>query len=113
LVVLHGRLFKDTRDRELDPQTQLDQWIKGVIKDYGTGEILLTSVFLFDEVLLPLDEVIGRMHGRETLKSEAIEEKTHFKIRRLLWPKLGRGFIKHFPVELHAVPAEGSGLSDS
>ncbi len=93
-IVMRGRRFNDLRDWELDPQTQLELRTKGVIKNYGTGGILLTSAMPLNEILIVPDEEVGKMPIRETLASEAIEQKTRFKTGWLLWSELGMGVTR-------------------
>lgn len=77
-IVMLRRRFNDMRGWELDPQTKQELRAKGVIKNYGTGDILLTSAMPLDEILIVPDEEVGKMPVRETLKTEAIEQKTRF-----------------------------------
>lgn len=93
-IVMRGRRFNDMRDWELDPQTKLELRQKGVIKNYGTGGILLTSAMPLDEILIIPEEEVGKMPVREALKSEAIEQKTRFKTGWLLWAELGQGVTR-------------------
>jgi len=67
---------------------------KGVIKNYGTGGILLTAAQSLDEVLLIPDEEVGKMPVRENLKTEAIEQKTRFKTGWLVWSEMGQGVTR-------------------
>jgi hypothetical protein len=66
----------------------------GVIKNYGTGGILLTSAMPLNEILLVPDEEVGKMPIREALKTEAIEQKTRFKTGWLVWSELGQGVTR-------------------
>ena len=75
-IVMRGRRFNDLRSWNLDPQTKAELRAKGVIKNYGTGGILLTAAAAMDEILLIPDEEVGKMPVRENLKTEAIEQKT-------------------------------------
>ena len=51
-IVMRGRRFNDMRGWNLDPQTKLELRQKGVIKNYGTGGILLTASMPLDEARL-------------------------------------------------------------
>jgi len=93
-IVMRGRRFNDLRSWNLDPQTKAELRVKGVIKNYGTGGILLTSAESVDEVLLIPDEEIGKMPIREAVKTEAIEQKTRFKTGWLIWSELGQGITR-------------------
>jgi len=90
-IVMRGRRFNDLRSWNLDPQTKAELRAKGVIKNYGTGGILLTAAAAMDEILLIPDEEVGKMPVRENLKTEAIEQKTRFKTGWLVWSELGQG----------------------
>lgn len=93
-IVMRGRRFNDLRAWNLDPQTKAELRVKGVIKNYGTGGILLTSAEALDEVLIIPDEEIGKMPIRETVKTEAIEYKTRFKTGWLVWQEMGQGVTR-------------------
>ncbi len=93
-IVMRGRRFNDMRGWDLDPQTKSDLRAKGMIKNYGTGGILLTSAMPLDEILLIPDEEIGKMPVREAVKTEAIEQKTRFKTGWLVWSELGQGVTR-------------------
>jgi len=93
-IVMRGRRFNDMRGWDLDPQTRNDLRAKGMIKNYGTGGILLTSAMPLDEILLIPDEEIGKMPVREAVKTEAIEQKTRFKTGWLVWSELGQGVTR-------------------
>jgi hypothetical protein len=93
-IVMRGRRFNDLRSWNLDPQTKAELRAKGVIKNYGTGGILLTAAQALDEVLLIPDEEVGKMPVRENLKTEAIEQKTRFKTGWLVWSELGQGITR-------------------
>ena len=71
-IVMRGRRFNDLRGWNLDPETKSELRAKGLIKNYGTGGILLTAAQAIDEVLLIPDEEVGKMPVRENLKTEAI-----------------------------------------
>ena len=94
LHVMRGRRFNDLRAWNLDPQTKAELRAKGVIKNYGTGSILLTAAQALDEILLVPDEEVGKMPEREKLKTEAIEQKTRFKTGWLVWSELGQGVTR-------------------
>ena len=93
-IVMRGRRFNDMRGWDLDPQTKNDLRAKGVIKNYGTGGILLTAAMPLDEILILPDEEIGKMPIREAVKTEAIEQKTRFKTGWLVWSELGQGVTR-------------------
>lgn len=93
-IVMRGRRFNDLRGWNLDPQTKAELREKGLIKNYGTGGILLSASCALDEVLLIPDEEIGKMPVREPLKTEAVEYKTRFKTGWLVWSELGQGVTR-------------------
>lgn len=93
-IVMRGRRFNDMRDWDLDPETRAELRTKGVIKNYGTGGIMLTASASMDEILIIPDEEIGKMPIREPLKTEAIEQKTRFKTGWLVWSELGQGVTR-------------------
>jgi len=93
-IVMRGRRFNDMRDWDLDPETRAELRTKGVIKNYGTGGILLTASASMTEILLVPDDEIGKMPIREALKTEAIEQKTRFKTGWLVWTELGQGITR-------------------
>lgn len=93
-IVMRGRRFNDLRGWNLDPQTKLDLRQKGVIKNYGTGGILLTSSMPLNEIIIVPDEEIGKMPIREKLQSESIDLKTRFKTGWLLWSEIGQGVTR-------------------
>ncbi len=93
-IVMRGRRFNDMRDWDLDPETRAELRTKGVIKNYGTGGILLTASASMTEILLVPDDEIGKMPIRESLKTEAIEQKTRFKTGWLVWTELGQGVTR-------------------
>lgn len=93
-IVMRGRRFNDMRDWDLDPETRAELRTKGVIKNYGTGGVLLTASAAMNEILLVPDEEIGKMPIRESLKTEAIEQKTRFKTGWLVWTELGQGVTR-------------------
>ena len=93
-IVMRGRRFNDLRGWNLDPETKAELRAKGVIKNYGTGGILLTAAQAIDEVLLIPDEEVGKLPVRENLKTEAIEQKTRFKTGWLVWSELGQGITR-------------------
>ena len=47
------------RGWDLDPQTRQELRAKGVMKNYGTGGILLTSAMPLDEILIVPNEEVG------------------------------------------------------
>ncbi len=61
-IVMRGRRFNDLRGWNLDPQTKADLRAKGVIKNYGTGSILLTAAQALEEILLVPDQEVGPGH---------------------------------------------------
>jgi len=89
LIVMRGRRFNDLRSWNLDPQTKAELRAKGVIRNFGTGGILLTSAAALDEILIVPDEEIGKLPVREALKADPLEEKTQFRVGWLLWQELG------------------------
>jgi hypothetical protein len=93
-IVMRGRRFNDIRDWDLDPQTTLELRQKGVVKNYGTGGILLTAAMPMDEILIIPDEEIGKMPVREALKSESVDKKTRFKTGWLVWSEIGQGVTR-------------------
>jgi len=93
-IVMRGRRFNDLRSWNLDPQTKAELREKGLIKNYGTGGILLSASCALDEVLLIPDEEVGKMPVREPLKTEAVEYKTRFKTGWLVWAELGQGVTR-------------------
>ncbi len=93
-LVMRGRRFNDLRGWDLDPQTKNELRAKGVIKNYGTGGILLTASAVLSEVLILPEEEIGKMPVRETLKTEAIDRKERFKTGWLVWSELGHGILR-------------------
>lgn len=88
-IVMRGKRFNDLRTWDLDPVTDNELRTKGVIKNLGTGSILLTSSAGLDEVLVIPDEEIGKFPVRERLKTEAIDAKTRFKTGWLIWEEVG------------------------
>lgn len=93
-IVMRGRRFNDMRSWKLDAQTKLELRQKGVIKNYGTGAILLTAAMPLDEIIIVPDEEVGKMPVRENLKTESIDQKTRFKTGWLLWSEIGQGITK-------------------
>ena len=93
-IVMRGRRFNDLRSWNLDPQTKAELRAKGVIKNYGTGGILLTASCPLNEILIVPDEEVGKMPVREPLKTESIEYKTRFKTGWLVWSELGQGVTR-------------------
>jgi hypothetical protein len=90
-IVMRGRRFNDLRGWDLDPQTKLELRQKGVVKNYGTGGILLTAAMPLDEVLIIPDKEVGKLPVREKLKAESVEKKTRFKTGWLVWSEIGQG----------------------
>jgi len=93
-IVMRGRRFNDLRGWDLDPQTKLELRQKGVVKNYGTGGILLTAAMPLDEVLIIPDKEVGKLPVREKLKAESIEKKTRFKTGWLVWSEIGQGITR-------------------
>jgi len=93
-IVLRGRRFNDMRSWNLDPQTKLELRQKGVIKNYGTGGILLTAAMPMDEIIIVPDEEVGKLPVRENLKTESIDQKTRFKTGWLVWSEIGQGITR-------------------
>ena len=94
-IVMRGRRFNDMRGWNLDPQTKLELRQKGVIKNYGTGGILLTASMPLDEIIIVPDEEVGKMPVRANLKTESIDQKTRFKTGWLVWSEIGQGITRH------------------
>jgi len=93
-IVMRGRRFNDLRGWDLDPQTKLELRQKGVVKNYGTGGILLTAAMPLDEILIIPDKEVGKLPVREKLKAESIEKKTRFKTGWLVWSEIGQGITR-------------------
>ena len=93
-IVMRGRRFNDIRDWDLDPQTKLELRQKGVIKNYGTGGILLTSAMDLSEILILPDQECGKIPVREAVKTESVDRKTKFKTGWLIWSELGMGITR-------------------
>ncbi len=93
-IVMRGRRFNDIRSWDLDPQTKAELRLKGVIKNYGTGSILLTSAMDVTEILVLPDEEIGKLPVREAVKTESVDRKTKFKTGWLIWSELGMGVTR-------------------
>ena len=93
-IIMRGRRFNDLRGWNLDPQTKAELRAKGVIKNYGTGSILLTAAAPLDEILIIPDAEVGKMPVRETLTTETVEYKTRFKTGWLVWMELGQGIVR-------------------
>ena len=93
-IVMRGRRFNDLRSWNLDPQTKLELRQKGVVKNYGTGGILLTVAMPLDEIVIISDEEVGKMPVREKLKAESIDQKTRFKTGWLVWSEIGQGITR-------------------
>ncbi len=93
-IVMRGRRFNDLRSWNLDPQTKLELRQKAVVKNYGTGGILLTAAMPLDEILIIPDEEVGKMPVREKLKAESIDQKTRFKTGWLVWSEIGQGITR-------------------
>jgi len=93
-IVMRGRRFNDMRSWNLDPQTKLELRQKGVVKNYGTGSILLTASMPMNEILIIPDKEIGKLPVREKLKAESIDQKTRFKTGWLIWSEIGQGITR-------------------
>ncbi|MBP8131893.1 MAG: hypothetical protein KA184_20130 [Candidatus Hydrogenedentes bacterium] len=93
-IVMRGRRFNDMRSWNLDPETKAELRAKGLIKNYGTGGILLTAAAAMDEIILVPDAEVGKWPIRETLTTESIEVKTQFKTGWLVWMELGQGVTR-------------------
>ena len=94
-IVMRGRRFNDMRSwTTLDEQTKSELRMKGMIKNYGTGGILLTSACALDEVLLLPDEEIGKMPVKEKIMVEPIAAPTRFKTGWLVWMEPGFGVTR-------------------
>jgi len=93
-IVMRGRRFNDMRGWDLDPQTRAELRQKGVIKNYGTGGILLTAAMDLNEILIIPDQEVGKMPIREKLKAEGIDKKTRFKTGWLIWSEIGQGITR-------------------
>ncbi len=93
-IIMRGARFNDMRSWDLDPQTKEELRVKGVIKTYAGGNILLTSAADPDEILLIPDKEIGKMPIREKLKSESVQKQLRFKTGWLIWSELGQGITR-------------------
>lgn len=93
-IIMRGRRFNDMRGWDLDQETRAELRTKGVIKNYGTGGILLTASAEMNEILIVPDEEVGKMPIRESLKTEVIEQKTRFKTGWLVWSEIGQGITR-------------------
>jgi hypothetical protein len=93
-IVLRGARVKDLKGWNVDPQTKNELRVKGIIKNYGTGGILTTSAAAMDEVLVLPDEEVGKMPKPTPLQSDALEEKTRFKVGWLVWQEIGHGVLR-------------------
>lgn len=93
-IVMRGRRFNDMRDWELDPVTDLELRQKGVVKNWGTGSILLTSAAVLTEILIIPDVEIGKIPIEWKLQSDAVNAQTRFKTGWLVWEQLGHGITR-------------------
>lgn len=94
-IVMRGRRFNDIRSwQNLDPETRLELRQKGIIKNWGTGGILLTSACALDEVLLVPEDEIGKYPVKEKLNTEPIDAALRFKIGWLAWQECGFGVTR-------------------
>ena len=93
-ILLRGRRFSDMKGWDLDPQTDRELFVKGVVKVYGGADIMLSSAMNLDEVLFLPDEEIGKWPIREQLKTDTIEQKTRFKTGWLSWMECGHGVTR-------------------
>lgn len=88
-LVMRGRRFNDMRGWDLDPVTDNELRMKGVVKNWGTAQILLSSSAVLGEVLVLPDEEFGKLPQKEALQTEAIDAKTRFKTGWLIWEEDG------------------------
>lgn len=94
-IIMRGRRFNDIRSwTTLDPQTVNELRTKGVIKNYGTAGILLTSACALAEVILLPDEEIGKMPVKEKVQVEPVDATTRFKTGWLVWEEIGFGVTR-------------------
>ncbi len=82
------------RDKNIFSRMRQYAFTRGVIKNYGTGGILLTAAAPLDEILIIPDEEYGKLPVRGTLKTEAIEQKMKFKTGWLIWSEQGQGVTR-------------------
>lgn len=88
-IVMRGGRFKDLKSWDLDPQTKNDLRVKGVIKNYGTGAILLTAAAKSDEIILVPDMEVGKYPIRQKLRTK-VKEQDDFKVAVLAWQEVGQ-----------------------
>lgn len=93
-IVMRGRRFNDLRSWHLDDETSNELRTKGVIKNYGTGSILLTAAMPLNEIIIVPDEEFGKLPVRENLRAESIDQKTRFKTGWLVWSEIGQGVTR-------------------
>ena len=91
-VVMRGARFNDIREwNSLDNITQNELRVKGILKNWGTADIITSSAAAMTEVLVLPDEEIGKMPVRETLIVEPDNIVKEFKIGFLMHSD--RGFV--------------------
>ena len=88
-ITMRGRRFNDLRSWNLDQNTRLELRQKGVVKNYGTGSILLSASAEQNEVLITPDREIGKLSVRENLRVQSIDEPKRFRTGWLLWSEVG------------------------
>ena len=93
-IMMRGRRFKDMKGWDLDPVGKTELRQKGIIKNYGTASILLTSVMPENEILILPDEEIGKYPVRQELTTDTINEVKRFKTGWLAWMEVGHGILR-------------------
>ena len=93
-IVMRGRRFNDLRSWDLDPTTKAELRAKGVVKNYGTGSILLTASASMNEVLIVPNKEIGKLAVREPLKTQPIDKGMEFSTGWLVWSEIGQGVTR-------------------
>lgn len=89
VITMRGGRFNDVRGFTLDEQTKTELRQKGVIKNWGTANILLSSECNLAEVLIIPEDEIGKYPVREKLLVEPISVPTEFKTGWLAWTEVG------------------------
>lgn len=89
-VVMRGARFNDIRSwTSLDNITQNELRSKGILKSWGTADIITSSAASLTEVLVLPKEEIGKMPVREALLVEPDNIVKEFKIGFLMWSDRG------------------------
>jgi len=94
MIVMRGKRFKDLKGWDLDPVGKTELRQKGIIKNYGTANIMLTSTMPENEILILPDEEIGKFPIREKLTTDTITEKRRFRTGWLAWMEVGHGILR-------------------